>query len=316
MSMAVKLAKVASKTDINILLTGENGTGKELFAQSIHNASERKEGPFITINCGALPRSLIESELFGYEGGSFTGSKKEGNVGKFELANGGTIFLDEIGEMPFDAQAALLRVLENKEIVRIGATKTIKIDVRIISATNKDLPAMIREGVFREDLYYRLNVLDIHIPALRDRGEDIKLLADYFIKKYSKGNLQLSDKSYHRLKNRLWPGNVRELENHIEKTVHLMQSGLTETEIEYLTDKLNIGIDLSDKDNVSLKPEAESLQTKIQENNLSLKDNECICIKKALSASCWNVQAAAKKLGISRRTIYRKMEKYNIKRNV
>ncbi len=316
MSMAVKLAKVASKTDINILLTGENGTGKELFAQSIHNASERKEGPFITINCGALPRSLIESELFGYEGGSFTGSKKEGNVGKFELANGGTIFLDEIGEMPFDAQAALLRVLENKEIVRIGATKTIKIDVRIISATNKDLPAMIREGVFREDLYYRLNVLDIHIPALRDRGEDIKLLADYFIKKYSKGNLQLSDKSYHRLKNRLWPGNVRELENHIEKTVHLMQSGLTETEIEYLTDKLNIGIDLSDKDNLSLKPEAESLQTKIQENNLSLKDNECICIKKALSASCWNVQAAAKKLGISRRTIYRKMEKYNIKRNV
>lgn len=309
-NMAVKLAKAAAKTDINVLLTGENGTGKELFAQSIHNASERRKGPFIAINCGALPRSLIESELFGYEGGSFTDSKKEGNVGKFELANGGTIFLDEIGEMPFDAQVALLRVLQNKEIARIGASKTTKIDVRIISATNKNLQAMIKDGMFREDLYYRLNAFDIHIPALRDRDDDIRLLTDYFIKKYAKGELGLSEAAYQQLKNRSWPGNVRELENYIEKTIHLIKSGLTEAEIEYLTAEFDNNNGRSSAHATVLKSGSRS-----NSDDLSIEENEKLCIKKALIACSWNIQAAAQRLGISRRTIYRKMDKYGIKRS-
>ena len=179
-SYVKNLCLKASKSNSNVLILGESGTGKELVAQSIHNASSRRNEPFIAINCGALPKGLIESELFGYEGGSFTGANREGKPGKFELADGGTIFLDEIGDMPLDIQVSLLRVLQNKEIVRIGGNKPKSIDIRIIAATNKDLFKSIHDNTFREDLYYRLNVLTISVPPLRERKSDIKVLEQYF----------------------------------------------------------------------------------------------------------------------------------------
>ncbi len=179
------MAKIAAQNDASVFLSGESGTGKELFAQAIHNASSRRRGPFIAVNCGALPKSLIEAELFGYEGGSFTGARRDGCAGKFELANGGTIFLDEIGDMPVDVQITLLRVLQNREVRRIGASKALRIDVRVITATNRDLEQLVDSKVFREDLFYRINVFRINIPSLRERTGDVRQLAGFFLAKYS-----------------------------------------------------------------------------------------------------------------------------------
>ena len=181
---------IAASTNANVLISGESGTGKDLMAQAIHQASSRAHMPFVPINCGALPRGLVESELFGYEGGSFTGSKKEGNPGKFELADGGTIFLDEIGEMPLEVQVTLLRVIEDKMVTRIGGTKSKQIDVRVIAATNKNLEAEVFNKNFREDLYYRLNVFTINMPPLRERGEDLELLIDNILHRFKKTNRQ------------------------------------------------------------------------------------------------------------------------------
>ncbi len=177
------MAKIAAQNDASVFLSGESGTGKELFAQAIHNASSRRRGPFIAVNCGALPKSLIEAELFGYEGGSFTGARRDGCAGKFELANGGTIFLDEIGDMPVDVQITLLRVLQNREVRRIGASKALRIDVRVITATNRDLEQLVDSKVFREDLFYRINVFRINIPSLRERTGDVRQLAGFFLAK-------------------------------------------------------------------------------------------------------------------------------------
>ena len=183
MGEAVRMAKIAAQNDASVFLSGESGTGKELFAQAIHNASSRRRGPFIAVNCGALPKSLIEAELFGYEGGSFTGARRDGCAGKFELANGGTIFLDEIGDMPVDVQITLLRVLQNREVRRIGASKALRIDVRVITATNRDLEQLVDSKVFREDLFYRINVFRINIPSLRERTGDVRQLAGFFLAK-------------------------------------------------------------------------------------------------------------------------------------
>jgi len=299
---AIKLAKIASHSTSNVLLLGESGTGKELFAQAIHNNSDRKEGPFIAINCAALPKGLIESELFGYEGGSFTGARKEGHPGKFELANGGTLFLDEIGDMPMDIQASLLRVLQNKEILRIGGKRAKKIDVRIIAATNKNLEEAVKEKTFRNDLYYRLNVFSIRIPTLRERKQDIKELADYFI---TTNNISIQKKIegideevYQVLVNYDWPGNVRELENVIERAVNLTQG-------KYL--KIT---DLSPQIIKNNPNSSNSFQS--VEIASTIKTLELEAIISTLEKNNGNIKKTAAELGIGRRTLYRRLEKYAI----
>nr|WP_167351590.1 sigma 54-interacting transcriptional regulator [Clostridium ragsdalei] len=207
----IKLGNKVAKSDLTVLITGESGTGKELFAQSIHNASLRKNRPFVAINCAAVPESLLESELFGYESGAFTGARKEGKVGLFEQANMGTIFLDEIGDMPLTLQARLLRVLQEKQVMRIGSDGLINIDIRVISATNKNLLQMIEKGQFRKDLFYRINVLPINIPPVRERKEDIISLIKYFMGR--KRNIRLSDEVIEIFMNYSWPGNIREIQN-------------------------------------------------------------------------------------------------------
>lgn len=209
------IAKKMANSDSSILITGESGTGKELFAQAIHNSSKRKDYQFVAVNCGALPESLLESELFGYEEGSFTGARKGGKPGLFELAHNGTLFLDEIGEMPLNLQMRLLRVLQEREVMRIGGDRLIQINIRIIAATNRDLKDMVKMGLFREDLYYRLNVLPLKVPPLRDRKEDIFLLIEE-IKKYFNCSFYLTESAKEALKNYNWRGNVRELKNYIE----------------------------------------------------------------------------------------------------
>ncbi len=310
MNRTKKLAKIASESDSTVLLLGESGTGKELFAQSIHNNSNRCKNPFIAINCGALPRNLIESELFGYEGGAFTGAKKEGRPGKFELANGGTLFLDEIGDLPLDIQVTLLRVLQNMEVVRIGGTKNIKIDVRVIAATNKNLEELIENKMFREDLYYRLNVLSINIPPLRKRGKDIKDLADSFLLKYNQKLMKqitgFDEQVYKIFLSYNWPGNVRELENVVERAVNIAEQNFITV------------------DDLPVKLQESSMQTCQPENkgplildnksitSFNLKELEMQAIISALKKHNGNVKKASEELGIGRRTIYRKFNEYNI----
>jgi TyrR family helix-turn-helix protein len=209
-----------AKFDFTILITGESGTGKELIAETIHNNSSREKQPFIKVNCGAIPENLLESELFGYDYGAFTGAKKEGKTGYFQLAHGGTIFLDEIGDMPFNLQVKLLRVLQNREIIRVGGEKPISIDVRIITGTNRNLMELIEKKQFRQDLYYRLNVVPIHVPALRERKEEIPALTAHFLKNFNKKhkqNRKISAEVTDYFLAYDWPGNVRELENLIER---------------------------------------------------------------------------------------------------
>ena len=302
-----RLARVAAPYPSNVLLIGESGTGKELFAQAIHNASSRASAPFIAINCGALPRSLIESELFGYEGGSFTNSNRNGQAGKFELANGGTIFLDEIGDMPFDVQANLLRVLQTREVVRIGGKKSINIDVRIISATNKNLEESVANNAFREDLYYRLNVILINIPPLRSRIGDIKLLSDYMLIKFTtnfnKRVLGFADKTYEALESYSWPGNLRELENTIERAVLVCQGDVIQPG--------DLPSNLLWKGGDRPFASASGRHTVI-----SVSQSEENLIRAAMSSHKGNIRKISKELGISRSTLYRKLAKYNINVNL
>lgn len=229
----LELIERVAGTDANVLITGESGTGKSLVAKAIHFMSRRKEKPFITINCSAIPESLLEAELFGYEKGSFTGAYSS-KKGKFELANGGTVFLDEIGDMPLSLQPKILRVIQEKEIERLGSERTIKVDVRIISATNKNLPELISRGLFREDLYYRLNVVPVHIPPLRERKEDIPILVDHFLElfnqRYGK-KVRLDPRVIEIFMDYPWYGNVRELENTIERLVILKDGLIRESDL-------------------------------------------------------------------------------------
>ncbi|MTI96009.1 MAG: Fis family transcriptional regulator [Firmicutes bacterium] len=216
-----ELARVVAKTEANVLISGESGTGKELFARAIHLNSQRSDGPFVAVNCAAMPENLIESEFFGYERGAFTGASNSGKQGLFELASEGSIFLDEIGDLPVHLQAKILRVIQEKSIRRLGGKKEIPTDVRIISASHHNLQSLVKGGTFREDLYYRLNVVPIHIPPLRERTEDIPILAEYFItliaEKMDKDQLEISDAAMDKLLRHPWPGNVRELQNAIER---------------------------------------------------------------------------------------------------
>lgn len=305
-------AKIASESHSTVLLLGESGTGKELFAQSIHNNSSRANGPFIAINCAALPRNLIESELFGYEGGAFTGAKKEGRPGKFELANGGTIFLDEIGDLPLDIQATLLRVLENREVTRLGGTKTIKIDVRVIAATNRNLEELVENKMYREDLYYRLNVFSIHIPPLRERKEDIHQLADFFLAKHKskiqKEILGFEREIYKVFESYHWPGNVRELENVIERAVNITQYRyITLRDLPLKLQEKKIPINGENREGIITQK-----QNIIDFPIMTLKEIEVQAIINALKKNRGNVKKAAEDLGIGRRTIYRKFQEYQI----
>lgn len=227
---AIDMSRRAAKGSSNVLLTGESGTGKELFAQGIHNASSRSDRPFVAVNCAALPKDLIETELFGYVRGSFTGAHEEGRPGKFEIASGGTIFLDEISEMPIDVQAKLLRVLQERQVTRIGDSEPTDLDIRIVAATNRNVEELIRDGGFREDLYYRINVIEIVVPALRDRDNDVDLLANHYAQHYAqmlgKKISGFSDQMCETFNAYHWPGNVRELQNVVERMVNFAEGPL------------------------------------------------------------------------------------------
>lgn len=297
----IKLAKKCTMHDTTVLLNGESGTGKELFAQSIHNASSRRNKPFIFLNCGAIPRELVASELFGYVEGAFTGAKRGGHPGKFELADEGTIFLDEIGDMPLDAQTNLLRVLETREVVRVGGHEVIPVDVRVIAATHKDLEKEVELGNFRQDLYYRLNVMPINIPPLRERKEDIRLFIDYFIKKYSskmdKEIKSINDSFYRGMMSYNWPGNVRELQNVMQQIINIVENGEV-LSYKYLPNYMkSTGM-------------TESLG--ISNKLLSLEEVEKITIEKTIREVDRNIALASRVLGISRSSLYRKIYKYEL----
>ncbi len=282
------------------MLHGESGTGKELFAQAIHNGSMRRDRAFIAINCAALPETLIESELFGYEEGSFTGSKKGGQTGKFELANGGTIFLDEVGDIPLFTQVKLLRVIQEKKISRIGSAIEVPVDIRIVAATHKDLKEEVQKGNFRKDLYYRLNVININIPPLRDRMEDLPLLARHFVNKLSaklgKKNISVAEDFIDKIKSYCWPGNIRELENAIERAINLVDDN---------------GVLTSDYLYFDSSPPSRN-DEKVTEVK-SLKEIEKETIINALNLYKGNILKVSAKLGIGRNTLYRKIKEYDIK---
>ena len=297
---AKKQAMLAAAGVSNVLLLGETGTGKELFAQAIHNQSIRKNHPFVAINCGAIPRELMESELFGYIGGAFTGARKGGRPGKLELASGGTVFLDEIGDMPLDMQVKLLRVLETGEVNRIGQHKAISIDLRIIAATHYDLKQEVEKGNFREDLFYRLNVLPIHIPPLRERKEDIIPLSRRFLNRcrvvLNKTQVEFSADAEKMLNQYDWPGNVRELENVVERAVNLVSGETIDSEL--------FGLPISEKVSKTVRPQRPA--------GTKLADIERKTIEDILGEMNFNFSKASSALGITRATLYNKIKKYDI----
>ncbi len=310
------IIKSVAPTDSTILITGESGTGKELVAKAIHSLSKRKDKPFIPINCGAMPKELIESELFGYKKGAFTGANTN-KMGRFEAANGGTVFLDEIAELPLDMQVKLLRVLQENEIQPIGGNLPIKINVRIIAATNKDLEKLVAENKFREDLFYRLNVINIHLPPLRERKEDIDLLIEHYIKIFSEKHeksdkiIGIAEETKFILKNYNWPGNVRELKNCIERLVVLKSEGIILPSD--LPPKF-FNIDSSEVE-VSEKEFMNNL-FQLSDEGVDLKsliDNiETSMIIQALEKSGGVKEKAAKLLGIKRTTLIEKMKRKNL----
>ena len=296
-----------SSSPENVLLIGESGTGKELFAQAIHNFS-RPNGPFIAINCAAMPRNLIESELFGYEGGSFTGSERGGRPGKIELASGGTLFLDEIGDMPFEIQAVLLRVLEDKKVMRVGGKRYQPVDFRLVAATNKDLYKMVDEKTFREDLYFRLSVLKLQIPPLRERGDDTLMLAKHFIQTYCRRAKlpipQISELVCSLISKYSWPGNVRQLENAMIYAVNMAQENFIYPE--HLPEEI-LRCKFSTPAQINYPPPDINV-----EEMVSLQDAEILFIRSALSRVNNNVVQAAHLLQVSKSTLYRKLKEYRI----
>ncbi|MGD1319668.1 sigma-54-dependent transcriptional regulator [Chryseobacterium sp. 2R14A] len=296
---SVDSAKKVAITDATVLLTGETGTGKEVFAQAIHHASKRSKKNFIAVNCSAFGKDLLENELFGHKAGAFTGAVKD-SKGIFEEANLGTVFLDEIGEMPLDLQAKLLRVLESGEFLKVGDSKPIKTDVRIIAATNRDLEKEIENGNFREDLYYRINIFKINLPSLRERTSDIELIADFFLKTFSRKigkNISAVSSAYLKaLKNHRWKGNIRELRNVIERSVILTDSSILDIE--------------------SLPPDIAENNSDNESNKLmsafSMASAEKMQIQKVLNHTKGNKSEAARLLEIGIATLYRKIEEYKI----
>ncbi|MBX6402813.1 sigma-54 interaction domain-containing protein [Pseudomonas syringae group genomosp. 3] len=300
---ALHLGRIASRSDSTTLILGESGTGKELFAQAIHNASERCNGPFVAVNCGAIPRDLVQSELFGHVEGAFTGSARGGSAGKFELADGGTIFLDEIGDMSFDAQVSLLRVLQEGEVTRVGAKQSRQVNVRIIAATHRNLSQAVVDGAFREDLYYRLNVLNLTVPPLRMRREDVPVLAQHFLDRCARSlrkSVQgISPEALDMLCAYHWPGNVRELENIIERATNLA-----------LTERLQT-TDLPLEIKQRLRPSVPGRMPELQAAP-DLGTHEMNAIITALKATHGNIRLAAKQLNVSRGGLYNKMNRFGL----
>ncbi len=297
MQVIYKLIDDIAPTDATVLIQGESGTGKELAARAIHRQSLRKDKPFVVINCSAYPSTLLESELFGHEKGSFTGATRQ-KSGRFEQAHGGTVFMDEIGEIPLSAQIKLLRVLQTRKFERLGGERTISVDVRILAATNRDLLQEVKQGNFREDLYYRLNVIPVIMPPLGKRQNDIPLLARHFQKQFAAESgvkaRDFSSEAMRRLLEYNWPGNVRELENSIEHAAVLNKGA--RIEVSHLPSVLQTPISRTSKPS----------------RGKTMKENEKRLLTKALDECNWNKTRAARRLGISRSTLYDKLKKYQI----
>jgi DNA-binding NtrC family response regulator len=294
------LVEMVADSDVTVLLTGESGTGKELVARAIHHKSRRADGPFVSVNCGALPENLFESELFGYEKGAFTGATSN-KLGRFELADGGTLLLDEVGELSLKSQVDFLRVLETKEFRRLGGTKIVKVDTRIVAATNRNLEQAVKDGNFREDLYYRLNVVPIHLPPLRERGNDIPLLADRFMTEFSAQHhrkpKEISRQAMRLLRLYAWPGNIRQLRNLTERLVVTVKDPVIEPE--HLPEEIQAS--------------SEDARTMVVSLGSPLKDIEREAIRRTLTEVTNHREKAAKLLGISLRALQYKIKQYGIR---
>ncbi len=292
-------ARAAACNNSHVLLQGDSGTGKELFAQSIHELS-RADGPFVAINCGALPSNLVESELFGYEAGTFTGADRRGRAGKFELANGGTLFLDEIGDMPLWMQPVLLRVIEEKRVMRLGSGRYIPLNFRVIAATNQDLNAMVVNKRFRQDLYYRLSAFKITLPPLKERGEDLPLLTQHFVQRacleMNRDSMEVSPEAAKRLMCYNWPGNIRQLENAMTYAVSMAEGGIIKID------------DLPEEIIHPLIYDHQNFESVV----ISLSESEKRNIQIAMDYTNYNVIIAARLLKISKSTLYRKLREYEI----
>ena len=293
------LVEMVADSDVTVLLTGESGTGKELVARAIHHKSRRANGPFVTLNCGALPENLFESELFGYDKGAFTGATTN-KMGRFELSDGGTLLLDEVGELSLKSQVDFLRVLETKEFRRLGGVKIVKVDTRIVAATNRNLAAAVKEGAFREDLYYRLNVVPLHLPPLRERGDDIPLLADRFMAEFSTQHhrqpKEISRQAMRLLRLYAWPGNIRQLRNLIERLVVTVKDAVIEPE--HLPEEVQAS--------------REDARTMVISLGSPLKEIEREAIRRTLIEVTNHREKAAKLLGISLRALQYKIKEYGI----
>lgn len=315
---AKKVANAAARGDAAVLLHGETGTGKELFAQAIHNASPRHNKPFVVINCGAIPNELLESELFGYVEGAFTGARKGGRPGKFELADGGTLFLDEIGDMPLDMQVKILRALQSGEVNRVGDMQTIKVDLRIIAATNVDLDTAIKRGTFREDLFYRISTLNITIPPLRERGDDVLTLAEAFLHRIrprlGKPELEYSSSALKAFSQATWPGNIRQLENAVERAVNICEQSVIMPDdlgLEYTDTRTaqNIASGNDHSNHATVPAEVANLDTN---SEAMLGEMEQALIARLMVENDSNISKVARSLGVSRPTLYRKLKKYDL----
>lgn len=312
LTLVLKQAEQVARGTSNILITGESGTGKGMLAAAIHSASSRRNGPFIIVNCGAIPETLLESELFGYVGGAFTGAKKEGKAGKFELADGGTIFLDEIGDLPLHLQVKLLHVLQTKQVERVGSNQFIPVNVRVISATNKNLEDMVETKEFRSDLYFRLNVIPLHMPPLRERSEDIPLLIDTFLEKYrhttNPAIIDFTSEAKELLTQYPWPGNVRELENAVEYAMNMERTSYIG--IESIPPRVKQFLP-----SVSGKGLAEELpvtENSLKEQLRQVEEQILIRMLKRYGNTLEAKRIIAEKLGIGLATLYRKLDAYQI----
>ncbi len=303
MEKVFQVVRKVADTEASVLITGESGTGKELVARSIHTGSSRACGPFVAINCAAIPRDLLESELFGHVKGAFTGAVKD-KTGRFALADGGTLFLDEVGELPLELQPKLLRALQERTVEPVGGAKELKIDVRVVAATNLDIEKAIADGVFREDLYYRLAVIPLHLPPLRQRRDDIPLLLRHFCAKHKAATVTFDKQSLALLTSYGWPGNVRELENLVERLL-IMRSSDTIT-ADDLPDKIRSG-------GISAGSASTGGVINLPEDGYSLEQLEREVVVQALERNGWNQTAAARFLRIPRHTLIYRMEKYEIK---
>ena len=288
-----------AETDANVLVLGENGTGKELIARALHRNSKRADKPFVTVDLGAITESLFESELFGHTRGAFTDAKTD-RAGRFEIANGGTLFLDEIGNLSLPLQAKLLTAIQNKRIQRVGSNKVLEVDIRLICATNMPLYEMVQKGEFRQDLLYRINTIELHLPALRERLEDIPLLAEHYLKqfatKYNKDIYKFSEATIKRLEKYTWPGNVRELQHAVERAIIMSRDNVLQPEDFFF--------------NTGQSPTKD--QGEINLDQYNLEDVERILIRKVLAKNNGNITHAAQELGLTRSSLYRRLEKYGL----